>query len=351
MKHFKILFISCILILLSFVIIQYYVNNQIQDYKIEIKTDNINYDNILTKEYWVTIIEDKKYDELYGLSADLFDTMKIEDGYLIIDGKGISFEDANRFLRALLNNGLSSSSEGWTENYVTIKFNTISPFVTVAICIIEIVVLITMYLLITKAKIQIFTKEYWKNSRNEIKSVRKLCLMTIIFTMQVVAGIISLPSGFGNLGIGLSYLFQAINCMLFGPVNGLLLGALGDTIGFMIDPSPYGFFPGYTLNAMLSCMMYGLCFYKTRVTFTKVFISRLFINFFVNVLLGGIWWGIVAGYNQAQTINYILIMQIPKNVIYLIPQSILLFYVLKCCVKLFYKFGYIEEYQTNITII
>lgn len=351
MNKLKYVFLSFLIILLSFIVIQYVVNTQIQDYKIDLSIENKNYDDIQTKEYWEYIITSKKYDVNYGTSIDLFDTMLIEDGYLIIDGKGLSYEDGNRLLRGLVNNGYTSEDDLYVLQYSTEIINRISPLITLFVLLIEIIILIVLFLLNKTGKIKIFTLEYWKSSKNEIKNIRKLCLMSIIFSLQVVAGLISLPSGFGNLGIGLSYLFQAVNCLLFGPVNGLILGFTGDIIGYMLSPSAYGFFFGYTINAMIACFMYGICFYKTKVTFVKVLISRIVINLFVNVLLGSIWWGIVSGLTFDQAMNTLLFISLPKNIFYLIPQSLLLFIVLKYSVKIFYRNNYIEEYQTKISII
>ena len=39
------------------------------------------------------------------------------------------------------------------------------------------------------------------------------------------------------------------------------------------------FNPIFTLSAMLSCFIYGLCFYRTNISFTKCLIARIFVNF------------------------------------------------------------------------
>lgn len=351
MKKFKIIFFILLSILLSFVVIQYVVNNNIQDYKIQLNVDNPNYDSIFTKEYWTDIIVSKEYDVKYGLSPDLFDTMIYEDGYIVLDGKGITYEDANRFLRALVNNGISSSEDSFTVNYSTIIINRISPIYTVVLLVVEVLILLIIYIISYRKNINLLSIEYWRVSKNEIKEIRKLCLMAIIFSGQVVAGMIPLPSGFGNLGIGISYIFQAVNCLLFGPVNGLMIGCFGDLIGYAISPSPYGFFFPYTINAMLACFTYGICFYKTKVTFVKVLISRMVINLFINVFLGSVWWGIVIGLTYDQSLNYMMFISLPKNLFHLIPQSVLLYVVLKRLIIIFYRRNLVDEYQTNITLI
>lgn len=352
MSKFKKISLLFLFILLSFILVQYFVNKNFQEYKIELNDQHPYYNEITERFYWEELITSKEYDVKYNISTDIYDTMRIEDGYLFIAGKNLEYDDANRLLRAIINNGITSENENYIPSfaYATITVSAINPFYIFILLVVEIIILLVLFLQ-EKKQFQIFHLSYWKSSRNEMKNTRKLCAISLIFSLQVVAGLISLPSGFSNLGIGLSYIFQAVNCFLFGPFVGLIIGCAGDLIGYAISPSPYGFFFPYTINAMLACLMYGLCFYKTKVTFVKVFISRLFINLFVNVILGSIWWGIIIGLTIQQSLNYALFISLPKNIIYLIPQSLVLFIILKHSVKIFYKNNYIEEYQTNITII
>lgn len=349
---FKKICLVLLVLLLSAIITQYFININYQEYRIQLSEYHPNYENIQIDEYWYDIILNNEYHTNYDIPLNIFDTMKINDGYLYISGKNIVYDDANRLLRALLNYELSSNNEFYIplRTYSTELITPINPMFIIFVVILEMVILI-LYMILTKTKLQVFKLEYWKSSRNEMRNIKKLCTISLIFSLQVVAGMLPIPSGFGNLGVGLSYLFQATNCLLFGPFVGLVVGFVGDIIGYMISPSAFGFFFPYTINAMLSCLMYGLCFYKTKVTFSKVLISRIFINLFINAFLGSIWWGIVVGLTKDQTINYALFISLPKNLLYLIPQSIVLYIVIKSSVKLFYKNNFIEEYQTNVTLM
>ena len=54
-----------------------------------------------------------------------------------------------------------------------------------------------------------------------------------------------------NIKIGFSFVPIAIGGILFGPLGGGLVGALGDFIGAVLFPiGPY--FPGFTLTAFLT---------------------------------------------------------------------------------------------------
>ena len=137
-------------------------------------------------------------------------------------------------------------------------------------------------------------------------------------------------------------MFFATICLIYGPICGLFIGFCSDVIGYFIHPSNV-FFLGYTLDAMLSGFIYGLCFYKKRITFANCFIARFFVNIFINVGLGSLWWKILYKLNFEAYLAYMGLTSFPKNVLYLLPQSILLFLVIKALSKPLTSFGLIDQ--------
>lgn len=66
-----------------------------------------------------------------------------------------------------------------------------------------------------------------------------------------------------NLKIGLGFLPVVMAALLFGPLAGGLVAALGDFIGALLFPvGPY--FPGFTLTAFLTGLTFGLFLRKKR---------------------------------------------------------------------------------------
>ena len=57
--------------------------------------------------------------------------------------------------------------------------------------------------------------------------------------------------------------------------------------------------------------------------------SRLVVNLFINVLLGSIWWSLLNNFTYEQFRVYVLVTSLPKNLFYLLPQSLLQFLFLK----------------------
>ena len=129
-----------------------------------------------------------------------------------------------------------------------------------------------------------FSKKYWKLSTKPLVKVKDMTMLAMLFALMMACKFVPIPSGFGNLGLGLTYLFFAITAMVYGPVYGFVVGVFSDIIGFFISDSSGIFHLGYTLQAALTGFIYGLCFYKTRISFSKVFLSRLIVNLVINVL-------------------------------------------------------------------
>lgn len=190
-----------------------------------------------------------------------------------------------------------------------------------------------------------FYLAYWKEAALCFKKVKNLAGIAVLFAMMLVCKLIPIPSGFGNLGISFTYLFFSMISMIYGPIAGLVVGIFSDVIGYFIGGASGVFFPGYTLDAMLAGFIYGLCFYKTKLTFAKCLYARLIVNLFVNVVMGSLWYCIVyiGDFTLDSYVTYVTIISLPKNLIYLLPQTILLFIVLRAMTRPFAAFGLIDQ--------
>lgn len=193
-----------------------------------------------------------------------------------------------------------------------------------------------------------FHKKYWIHSKAFLKNFKSLVTIAILFALMMTFKLFRLPSGFGDLGIGLTYLVFAVISMLYGPIAGLLIGFLSDNIGFFINGGGI-YFPGYTLDAMAAGLIYALFFYKTKITFSKCLYSRIIINLFVNVIFGSLWYCCVFlnGFTFETYTTYLFMVSLPKNIFYLLPQSIVLFCVLKALAKPLERIGLMEEEISN----
>ena len=104
-----------------------------------------------------------------------------------------------------------------------------------------------------------------RESAREIKNVRSLTGGAMLIALDLILNYTRIViSSF--MEISFAFLAVAVSGMLYGPVMAGIMAAVADIIGFFVSPNGF-FFPGFTLNAFLSGFMFGLFFYKKKITF------------------------------------------------------------------------------------
>ncbi len=91
-----------------------------------------------------------------------------------------------------------------------------------------------------------------------------------------------------NLGttweIGFADLALAVCGMLYGPIPCAVAGAAGDLLGFIVSPNGR-FFPGFTLSAFITGMIYGLLLYNRPVSLKRAALAEGIIIVICNLIL------------------------------------------------------------------
>ncbi|MCH5172079.1 MAG: folate family ECF transporter S component [Erysipelotrichales bacterium] len=191
----------------------------------------------------------------------------------------------------------------------------------------------------------IFSITYWKDSLNSFKTIKNISTIALLFALMIICKAFSIPTGFANLKISLVYLFFALISMIFGPAPGFIIGIISDVLGFFVFPPDGAFNFGYSLIAAFAGFTYGICFYKQKISFTNCFFSRLIVNIILNVIFGSILYGITFNYDVHTTIVYMVYYELPKNLIFLIPQSLLLYIFIKAISPILVRFRYLDKSQ------
>ncbi len=167
-------------------------------------------------------------------------------------------------------------------------------------------------------------------SARALRNTRSLAICAMLLAVQVLLGLVAaIPVG-SYLRISFGYLALAAAGALFGPVPCMVNGALADLIGFIIRPTgPY--FPGFTLTAMLTGLIYGLMFYRQEpVRLTRIIITQLIVNMALNMLLNSIWLKML--YGQAFLAD--LSVRILKNAVQLPVDVVMLCALMKLLPRL-----------------
>ena len=123
-------------------------------------------------------------------------------------------------------------------------------------------------------------------------NTRMLAYMSVLVAVEIVLSRF-LSINAWNIKIGFSFVPIVLAAMLYGPLCAGIVAALGDFLGAILFPIG-AYFPGFTLTAFLTGVVFGLFLYKKQ-TFPRTvaavgnnqFILGLFLNtYWISVLYG-----------------------------------------------------------------
>lgn len=126
--------------------------------------------------------------------------------------------------------------------------------------------------------------------------ITKLVVISFMITLEVLLTrifAIFMPTSFR---LSLGFLPVSMTAILYGPLWAGTAYALGDIIGMLIFPmGPY--FPGFTLTAFLTGLVFGLVLHGKPVTFKRTLVASLIVVVFCNLILDTFWLYLL--YDQA----------------------------------------------------
>ncbi|MBQ8869019.1 MAG: folate family ECF transporter S component [Oscillospiraceae bacterium] len=91
-----------------------------------------------------------------------------------------------------------------------------------------------------------------------------------------------------NVNVTFFFLPIAIGAMCLGALPAAAIGAVADILGCLIMPTgPY--FPGFTLNAVITGAVYGIFFHKRKPKLWQIILARLVLMVVVDLVLTPLW--------------------------------------------------------------
>lgn len=172
------------------------------------------------------------------------------------------------------------------------------------------------------------------DSAKEFKSVNALATTGLLIALRTVLAVFLSFQITDSLRISVSFLANVVIGVLYGPVVGFVSGAVGDIIQFVIKPTG-GFFPGWTLSAALSGLIFGLFFYKRfpkkalDIKYILLCVAAITLEtVLINIILGTSWCVLMYG----KGFGFYFTSRFTKNIIQL-PINVFLTYVVLLAVK------------------
>lgn len=161
--------------------------------------------------------------------------------------------------------------------------------------------------------------------------LKTVCILGILVALEIVLARFSIHTW--DLKIGFSFIPIVAAAMLYGPIHGGLVGAVGDVVSAFLFPVGQ-YFPGFTLTAFLTGVIFGLLLKKKATTLHVVlsvligqFVISQFINtYFISFLYGNPYWPLFVT-RLAQTaamsvIQIALILLLSKRLIPILQKRI-----------------------------
>lgn len=132
-----------------------------------------------------------------------------------------------------------------------------------------------------------------KLSAQELGKVSTVAMCGMLIALQVILRFFTINVTL-ILRVGFAFLPVAAASMLFGPLTGGIVGALGDVITYFVNPTgPY--FPGFTISGYVSGFLYGLILYKRPVGFFRALSAKAAVTVVISFVLNPIWLAIFYG--------------------------------------------------------
>lgn len=123
--------------------------------------------------------------------------------------------------------------------------------------------------------------------------VKKLIQISLLIAIEVIlTRFCSIQTPIVRIGFG--FVPIAIIAMMYGPLSAGIAYVIGDLLGMALFPSG-AFFPGFTLTAFLTGVVYGVFLYNKPKTWVRILGAALTVCLVLNLCLDTYWLYILMG--------------------------------------------------------
>ncbi len=184
-----------------------------------------------------------------------------------------------------------------------------------------------------------FCAEYWRQAFGELKNTRTLVFAALILALRIAMKPLKIPIA-ADVNVNFGFIVNALGSMVYGPVVGLLGGAVSDTLGYLVAPNGVYYFP-FIILEMAGSFIFGLFLYSTDITPIRLILAKFCVNLFVNILLNEpimiLYYRDVLHLSTYQPFVWVRIV---KNIVMLPIESILLMLVFRAVLPALSRVGF-----------
>lgn len=163
------------------------------------------------------------------------------------------------------------------------------------------------------------------DSYKELKSVRTITTAAMLAAIAIILGMFSISIG-NYIRIGFSSIPNGVAAYLFGPVVGGIFAGVLDVLKYIIKPTGAFFLP-LTLVTILAGILYGVMYYKKKLTFGRVLLTKFIVMLICNVILNTLCLSVLYGQGflvllPARALKNLIMWPIDSAVFYLTAKAL-----------------------------
>ena len=153
-------------------------------------------------------------------------------------------------------------------------------------------------------------------------STKDLVIMAVLIAVEIVLSRFLSISAW-NTKIGFAFVPVVIAAVLLGPVYAGIVGAVADLLGAVLFPIG-AYFPGFTLTAFLTGLVYGLFLHKEQ-TVPRVIGAVAINQGILSLFLNTFWISVLYG----SPFKPLLITRLPQTGILTVVQIVVIIVIAK----------------------
>lgn len=185
----------------------------------------------------------------------------------------------------------------------------------------------------------IFSKDtiLFKKQLSNLKKIQNLAVCGMFIALYIVLSYFNIKITV-NIEIRFAFLVLAMSGCYGGPAMGLIVGAASDVLSMLMTSGQgSAFFFGFTVSYALLGFLFGLCFYKNKISPVSVGVAAIF-NFIVGTTLNTVWLYMMYG----MPLKALAVTRLIKEAVMLPLNFVMLFIVLRVLVQVVAKAGFME---------
>lgn len=193
-----------------------------------------------------------------------------------------------------------------------------------------------------------FSKEYWRLSAAELKSVRVLVLAALLTALRIAIKSMKIMIG-PDLSITFGFLVNSVGSMIYGPVVAILTSAISDTLGAILFPSGTYFFP-FIFEEIAGGLLFALFFYRAKLSTPRVIAGRFSVTLICNLLMNPVLLYYYYLFVLGKSYKLLSLPRIIKNLALFPLQCLILVILFNALVPFTNRMGLTHTPQTKLEI-